>query len=103
MLTVAEISSLVVDICTLANGLPTSVLNGFKEDKILAVMNLDDGETPHETFNKHFDAMFSEDCCNLHGHLHYVRRGKLGIGLVCSYLTKLNWTDFPLEITEIKL
>src|SRR6266567_7333951 len=103
MLTVAEIGSLVSDICTLANGLPTSVLNGSKEDKIWAVMNLDDGDMQHETFNKRFNAMFGEDCHDLYGHLHYVHRGKLGIGLVCLYLTKMDWTDFPLDLTEIKL
>ena len=32
------------------------------DDKIWAVMNSDNGEMPHETFNKRFDAMFSEDC-----------------------------------------
>ena len=103
MLTVAEISSLVADICILAHGLPSSVPNGSKEDKIWAVMNLDDSETPHETFNKRFDAMFGEDCRDLHGRLHHVRRGKLGMGLVCAYLTKLDWTDFPLDLVEIKL
>ena len=103
MLTVAEISNLVTDICTLANGLPTSVPNGSKEDKIWAVMHSDNSETPHETFNKRFNAMFGEDCHDLHGRLHYVCHGKLGIGLVCSYLTKLDWTDFPLDLAEIKL
>ena len=52
MLTVAEINSLVADICTRANNLPSSVLLGSTEDKIWAVMNSDDGEMPHETFNK---------------------------------------------------
>jgi hypothetical protein len=66
-------------------------------------MNLDNSETPHETFNKCFDAMFGEDCHDLHGRLHYVHRGKLRIGLVCLYLTKLDWTDFPLKIIKIKL
>ncbi len=66
-------------------------------------MNLDDGKTPHETFNKCFDAMFSEDCHNVHGHLHHICHGKLGMGLVYSYLTNLDWTDFPLDLTEIKL
>jgi hypothetical protein len=103
MLTVAEINSLVADICTCANGLPSSVPNGSTEDKIWAVINSDDGETRHETFNKRFDAMFGEDCRDLHGRLHHVRHGKLGMGLVCSYLTNLDWTDLPLDLAEIKL
>jgi hypothetical protein len=103
MLTVADISSLVADIGILAHGLPSSVPNGSKEDKIWAAMNSDEGETPHETFNKRFDAMFGEDCRDLHGHLHHVRHGKLGMGLVCSYLSNLDWTSFPLDLVEIKL
>ncbi len=52
MLTIADISTLIAEISTLTNGLPSSVPNGSKEDKIWAVMNSDDGKTPHETFNK---------------------------------------------------
>ena len=103
MPTLADIGSLVADICAFANSLPSSVPNGSKDDKIWAVMNSDNGETPHETFNKRFDAMFGEDCHDLHGRLHHVRRGKIGMGLVCSYLTKIDWTDFPLDLVEIKL
>ena len=73
----------------LQNSLPSSVPNGSKDDKIWAVMNLDNGETPHETFNKQFDAMFGEvsavtymAACTMSA------RGKIGMGLVCSYLTK---------------
>jgi len=103
MLTIADISTLIAEISTLTNGLPSSVPNSSKEDKIWAVMNSDDGKTPHETFNKRFDAMFGEDCHDIHGHLHHVRHGKLGMALVCSYLTNLDWTDFPLDLIEIKL
>ena len=67
-------------------------------------MNSDELETPHETFNRRFDAMFAEDCCDSVGHLHYVRQGKLGMGLVVSYLSKINWTTgFPLDLVELKL
>ena len=65
MFTIAEINTLVAEICTHANALPLSVPNGSKDDKLWAIMNLDDGKTPHETFNKCFDAMFSEDCYNV--------------------------------------
>ena len=103
MLTVAEINSLVTDICAHANGLPSSVPNDSTEDKIWAVMNSDDGKTPHKTFNKRFNAMFGEDCRDLHGCLHHVCHGKLEMGLVCSYLTNLDWTDLSLDLAEIKL
>ena len=47
--------------------------------------------------------MFGEDCRDLHGCLHHVCHGKFGMGLVCSYLTNLDWTDLPLDLAEIKL
>ncbi len=104
MPTVAEIQSLIKNIITLSNNLPVSVPLGVKEDKIWAVMNGAQGDTAHKTFNKWFDAMFGEDCQNSVGHLQYIRRGKLGLGLVCSYLSSIDWADdFPLDIVEIKL
>jgi len=58
----------------------------------------------HETFNQRFDALFAEDCCDASGCLHYIRRGKSGMGIVCSYLKKLDWEKgFPLDIVAIKL
>jgi hypothetical protein len=66
-------------------------------------MNNAEGDTPHETFNRRFDAIFAEDCRDSDGRLHYVRQGKLGMGLV-SYLSKINWTTgFPLDLVELKL
>lgn len=67
-------------------------------------MNTEECETSHETFNRRFDAMFGEDCRDDAGRLQYVRKGKFGLGRVCSYLTKIDWEDnFPLDIVEIKL
>jgi hypothetical protein len=67
-------------------------------------MNTDELDNPHETFNRRFDAMFAEDCRDSDGRLHYVRQGKLGMGLVVLYLSKINWTTgFPLDIVELKL
>jgi hypothetical protein len=60
--------------------------------------------TAYETFNKCFDAMFGDDCRNSVGRLQYIRRGKRGLGLVCLYLSSIDWADdFPLNIVEIKL
>jgi hypothetical protein len=106
MPTVAEIQSLITNITTLSNDVPASVPLGTKEDKIWTVMNAAraEGDTAHETFNRRFDAMFGEDCRNSVGHLQYICRGKHGLGLVCSYLSNIDWTDnFPLDIVEIKL
>lgn len=44
-----------------------------------------------------------EDCCDSDGCLHHVRQGKHGMGLVVSYLSKINWTGSPLDLVEIKL
>ncbi|KAI0264289.1 hypothetical protein BGY98DRAFT_939981 [Russula aff. rugulosa BPL654] len=66
-------------------------------------MNSMERDTPHETFNGQFDALFGEGCRDSHGRLHYVHQGKLGMGLVVSYLSKLDWTSFPLDIVELKL
>jgi hypothetical protein len=104
MPTVVEIQSLIKNIITLSNDLPLSVPSGVKEDKIWTVMNAAQGDTAHEMFNKRFDAMFGEDCRNSAGRLQYVRKGKLGLGLICSYLSSIDWADdFPLDIVEIKL
>jgi hypothetical protein len=102
--TVAAIKTLVKEITTLSNSLPPFIQQGTKDDKIWSVMNTDQGKTAHETFNRRFDAMFGEDCRDPAGRLQHIRRGKLGMGLVCSYLSKCNWVDgFPLDLVEIKL
>ena len=66
-------------------------------------MNADPDEMAHEIFNKWFDAMFRENCWDSNGHLQYICKGKLGLELVSSYLSGINWDDFPLDIIEIKL
>lgn len=101
---VATIRLLIKDISSLSSSLLDSVPKGSKDDKIWSVMNSEEGDTPHETFNRRFDTMFAEDCRNSDGRLHYVRQGKLGMGLVVSYLLKINWsTGFPLDLVELKL
>ncbi|KAI0253025.1 hypothetical protein BJV78DRAFT_1281338 [Lactifluus subvellereus] len=104
MPTIAGIKLLVKDIITLSNVLPQSVSQGTKDDKIWNVMKLDDRDTAYETFKMRFDAMFGEDCRDSGGRLQYISRGKYGIGCVCSYLAKIDWSDhFPLDLVEIKL
>ena len=66
-------------------------------------MNTKKGDIPHETFNCQFNVLFGEDCHDSGGHLQHVCQGKLGMGLVVSYLSKINWTDFPLDLIELKL
>jgi hypothetical protein len=104
MSTIADIKTLIKSITTFSNSLPPFVQQGTKEDKIWTVMNTEERETAHETFNRRFDAMFGEDCRDDTGRLQYVRKGKFGLGHVCSYLSKIDWADnFPLDIVEIKL
>jgi hypothetical protein len=98
------IKALVKDITTLSNALPQSIKQGTKDDKIWAVMNAGERDTAHETFNRRFDALFREDCRDASGRLLHICRGKLGLGLVTSYLSKIDWADgFPLDIVELKL
>ena len=103
MCTTETIKQLVKEISTLSLSLSNAVLKGSKDDKIWSIMDNGEGDTPHETFNRHFDALFGEDCCDSHGRLHHVHQGKLGMGLVVSYLSKIDWTDFPLDLVELKL
>lgn len=103
MPTLAAVKLLVKEISTLSNSLSDSVPKGTKDDKIWSVMNTEERDDPHETFNRRFDAMFAEDCRNSNGRLHHLRQGKFGINLVVSYLLKINWTNFPLDLVEIKL
>jgi len=101
---ITVIKALVKEITVASNCLPLSIQQGSKNDKIWSVLNADAGETAHETFNKRFDALFAEDCRDSAGRLHHIRRGKLGMGFVCSYLSQIDWDDgFPLDLVEIKL
>jgi hypothetical protein len=100
----AAIKLLVKEICTLSGSLSDSVPVGSKDDKIWSVMNSEERETAHETFNRRFDALFAEDCRDSEGRLHYIRQGKLGMGLVVAYLSKVNWAEgFPFDLVELKL
>jgi hypothetical protein len=104
MPTIAGIKLLVKDITTLSNVLPPSIPQSTKSDKIWNVMKVEERDTAHETFNMRFDAMFGEDCRDSGGRLHHISRGKFGIGCICSYLAKIDWSDhFPLDLVEIKL
>ena len=100
----ATIKLLVKEIATLSHSLSDSVPKGSKDGKIWSVMNTEEADSPHETFNRRFDALFGEDCRDEDGHLRHVHQGKLGMGLINSYLSKINWTKgFPFDLVEIKL
>lgn len=88
----------------LSNALPPLIPQGTKADKIWNVMKVDKRDMAHEMFNMQFDAMFGEDCRDSDGHLHHISREKFGLGCICSYLAKIDWSDdFPLNLVKIKL
>ena len=104
MPTSVTIKHLLKDISALSNTLSDAVPKGSKDNKIWSVLNTKEGDIPHETFNHQFDALFGEDCHDSSGRLLHVRQGKLGMGLVISYLSKIDWaTGFPLDLVELKL
>ena len=104
MSTPETIKQLVKEISTLSSSLSDAVPKGSKDNKIYSVMNTNEGNNPHEAFNRWFNALFGEDCHDSSGCLRHLRQGKLRMGLIISYLSKIDWTkDFPLDLVEIKL
>ena len=61
---------------------------GKREGKLYQVLTNNNycGETPWETFNKHMDATFGEDCQNTEGHLENMCQGWFGMDIVTKYL-----------------
>src|SRR5258708_19279296 len=96
MPTSVTIKHLLKDISALSNTLSDAVPKGSKDDKIWSVLNTKEGDIPHETFNHRFNALFGEHCRDSGGRLLHVRHGKLGRGLVISYLSTIHSTPgFP--------
>jgi hypothetical protein len=95
--------ALINNIISLTRTLPTSAPLATDADKIFAVMNSPKGESTWHTFNKHFDALFGEDCHDSTGQLHYIHRGRLGMDKVCNYLSTLNVGSVPLDLATIEL
>jgi len=102
-LSLATIRLLIKKIGILSNSLSDAVPEGSKDNKIWSVMNTDECDTPHETFNQRFNALFAEDCRDSDGCLHYVCQKKLGMSLVVPYLLKTNWTGFLFDLVDLKL
>jgi hypothetical protein len=90
MSTIEGIKALIKTITTLSNALPPSISKGTTKDKIWRVLHSQEGDNTFETFNRRFDALFSEGSRDSSGRLHYIRSGKSGMGTVCSYLKKID-------------
>ena len=51
------------------------------------------------TFNRHFDALFAEDCRDKNtGHLHHIRHGKNVMDAICTYLKSIDIANPHLPI-----
>ena len=92
MATIETLKALIKNISALSSALPPSVPKGTTKDKIWTVMHLPEGETEFHTFNRHFNVLFGNDCYDLDGRFHYIWQGKSGMGLVCTYLKKIDWS-----------
>jgi hypothetical protein len=66
-------------------------------------MTGDKGEDGWHTFNKQFDALFAEDCCDEQDRLHHICRGEFGMDLVVQYLSALDLNLLPLDLGAKKL
>ncbi|KAF7965429.1 hypothetical protein HWV62_43656 [Athelia sp. TMB] len=100
------IHSLVKKIINLSNALPAQAVRlAIQRDKICMVMHGPEGETPWQTLNKRFDALFAEDCRDDQGRLPEIRRGQYGMDLVAKYLEELGpaLDEMPREPLAIKL
>jgi hypothetical protein len=73
MTTLTAIKWAVKEISMLSNTLADSVPKGSKDDKIWLVMNAKERDSPHETFNHRFNALFAKDCRDCDGCLHHIR------------------------------
>ena len=102
--TLEEFVQLVKRVSTLSNSLLPSIPKGTLKDKIWIVWQTQEGNMPFEIFNKRFDALFSEDCRDAEGCLPHIRQEKSGMGLVSTYLKKVDWSqDFLLDLVAVKL
>ena len=98
-----EIQLLVKNVTTLPASLLPSFPKATMKDKIWTVMHSPECDTPFEMFNTQFDMLFAKDCRNEEGCFDEIYQEKSGMGLVCLYLEKMDWSTFPLDLVKIKL
>lgn len=94
---------LIQRILALSPTLPDTIPLAEKDDTICTAMNKT-GESPWATFNRRFDAIFGEDTRNDSGRLQHLRRGRLGLKAVCTYLERvLDQPGLLYDLMDIKL
>jgi hypothetical protein len=101
-----KVSLIIQRITFLSKNLPTNIAMATKDDKLYSVFTRPSKETEWMTFNANFDAVFAEDrhCRDKEtGRLQFVRRGALGMELVCDFLLRTRLQELPLELVTGKL
>jgi hypothetical protein len=83
--------------------LPPTIPQGSSRCKITQVLDGPEYESPWQTFNKRFDALFTEDCRDEAGRLHHICHGEHEMDKVNNYLASINFTVLPLDLVAIKL
>ncbi|TFY51128.1 hypothetical protein EVJ58_g10725 [Rhodofomes roseus] len=92
-----KLEEIVEEIVDLIKHLPATIPDATKDDKIYHVMTNVNEESAWATFNRRFDILFGEDCRDLNGRLHYVRRGRHGMAKVASYLSRVIMNEDTLK------
>lgn len=66
-------------------------------------MSSPEGKDEWQTFNRRFDTMFGEDCCDKEGRLHHIHRGPHGMAKISGYLEKFDVVSMPLDLMGLQL
>jgi hypothetical protein len=94
-----EIKSL-VKISSISENLPETVPEGSPDDKLSVVMTGEEANSPWETLNWRFDAVFEGDCRDENGHFHHLRQRIHGMGAVCRSVPILLVSSGPIRWME---
>lgn len=100
---VDSVDGLIAKIISSAKELPAEIPLAEKTDRIHTAFAGSEGEDPWHTFNKRFDAIFGEDCCDKDGRLCHIRRGQYGMGIVSTYLGIIDANVMPEAPVKLKL
>jgi hypothetical protein len=103
MSSIQDIQSSGSPIQALCMELPSTIPQSSNRCKITQVLDGPEYESPWQTFNKMFDALFAEDCHDEAGRLHHIHCGERGMDKVNNYLASIDFTALPLDLVAIKL
>ena len=103
MSSIHDIQATVSQIQTLCTELLSTIPQGSNRSKITQVLDGPEYESPWQTFNKRFNALFAEDCRDEAGRLHHICRGKYGMDKMNNYLASIDFTALLLDLVTFKL